>query len=155
MDIETRLKNYRENKARLAVIYSRIDEIQGEPYEEYIEGETLRPVDLERTRVSGGTPISSTERVALSKGLSKEAAQELDKLRREAWQLACEVERVEAAVGGLYERERFVIDRFYIDGLTWNELSRLYKQEFDVWMSVSRLKEYRTNATKKLLRILA
>ena len=150
--IEGRLREHRENKARLRIILQRIEEIRGEPYDQYIEGEVLRPLATDSMKVQSSSGISSTERIATDG--QPEVAHELKALRKDAWELACLAERMDAAISGLSERERFVIQYFYLENLTWYIVRGRYEKEYAMPISDRALREMRRNALVKLARFL-
>lgn len=157
METELRLREYKTNKARLQVIGAQIREMANEPEREYIEGEILRPLAADevcaRTTYTRG---SSTERVALSTDrLNAETRAKIEELKREAHRLSCEVRQIEGALYGLYERERFVVEKFYMEGLTWYIVQVRYEEAYRMPISESALRRAKRQALKRLEGILS
>ena len=77
----------------------------------------------------------------------------LRQMQREYRELAFDVRTVEILLKGLKERERFVVEKTLIEGMTWNELEDCHEKHFGVFLTREGLRRARRVAIEKLCRI--
>lgn len=80
----------------------------------------------------------------------KAMAHELRQLQRERRELLFDIRTVEALLTGLQERERFIIEKNLIDGLTWAQLIDCFEGRYGFHMSVEGLRRARKAAIATL-----
>lgn len=169
MNLEDRLKTYKEKCARIEVLKLEIEGLRErlqhtgihETDEETIEGMMLR-----RTPDGTGTKSydSRVERVALKyKDEQEELSQPEDitylyeQIRAkegELKRLEEEVLPIQKALEGITDRQRFVITEFYIKGNTWYVVGVKHQQVFGNYIGRDTCRKIRDEALRKMRRIL-
>ena len=152
--IENRLRKLKTNEARLRVLVSMYNEIiMDEPLD--IEGEVLKSTLSGENIGRVQSAFSSTERVAMRDWMLDDVSRaRLDEIRKEGQYLSLEVERVRAALDGLHERDRFVVERFYVAGMLWREVLREFSVNFGIEISESTAKRCRYDGIAAMARLL-
>ena len=74
--------------------------------------------------------------------------------RRELSRKQITVTLVDSALTGLTDRERFVVERKFIDGMFWRELIEAYRGTFAMHYSKSAMKKITDTALDKMSRIM-
>jgi len=102
---------------------------------------------------------SIVENTVLEKEKNKE---EVDRLKAELWELAKErlylqikVEYVQALLEGLTAEEKFIIERYYFDGLQWYMVAEKYRQEYGEYKTAKTMKRKGYEALRKMERNLS
>ena len=169
MNLEDRLKTYKEKCARIEVLKLEIEGLRErlqhtgihETDEETIEGMMLR-----RTPDGTGTKSydSRVERVALKyKDEQEELSQPEDitylyeQIRAkegELKRLEEEVLPIQKALEGITDRQRLVITEFYIKGNTWYVVGVKHQQVFGHYIGRDTCRKIRDEALRKMRRIL-
>jgi hypothetical protein len=104
----------------------------------------------------GSTPGNPTERagIALAAGyVSKELAElrsEISKLEAERSQNYKVVLFVDAWLKGLNRKERWIIERFFFDGMTYREINGLYRELYEEPCSKDSLRRLKNAAMSKI-----
>lgn len=75
--------------------------------------------------------------------------------RRELASRQITVVLVDSAMGGLTDRERFVVKSKYIDGMFWREIGEAYEKKFSLPYGKTSLKRISDDALDKICRIMA
>jgi len=155
-EIENELRSYPQHKARLALLQVRAVEIEHEIIE--ARGKLDDPSGV-GAQVLDGMPhahsnASVVERQAerIEKVDDKIYALqwELNDVQAEAFRVGCQVKRVEAWLSGLTERERMVVEGFYIDGLFLSMVRRRYEDEYRTTLSQRYVKKIKSCALEKM-----
>ena len=130
MDI---LEQYRENKIRLNILYAQIaalTEYLNELDGEFIEGETFRH-ELDKPNVQNNRITDATPDITLKLDKYRDKREiifELQAKKLEAAQLQCEVAPIDVALNALTEKEKFLINGFYIQRKTMAQICDEYAQ---------------------------
>ena len=151
--IETRLKTYKSDLSKLHLIECSMKELESEI--QVIEPSYISAIAYSDVPKSATNKFSSiVENTALENERNKA---ELDRLKADLWQLArdriiiqCRVEYVQALLEGLTAEERFVIELFYFDGLTWPAVAEKYRKEYGYYKTARALKYKRRDALEKM-----
>jgi hypothetical protein len=169
MNLEDRLKTYKEKCARIEVLKLEIEGLRErlqhtgihETDEETIEGMMLR-----RTPDGTGTKSydSRVERVALKyKDEQEELSQPEDitylyeQIRAkegELKRLEEEVLPIQKALEGITDKQRLVVTEFYIKGNTWYTVGTKHQQAFGNYIGRDTCRKIRDEALRKIRRIL-
>lgn len=170
MNLEDRLKTYKEKCARIEVLKLEIGGLQEEirlsagieeTDEETIEGMTLRrSLDI----IGRGDNTSKTEKVALNyrqeqNRLSKsrdisDLYEQIRAKQGELKRLEDETLPIEKALKGITDKERLVITEFYIKGNTWYVVGVKHQQVFGNYIGRDTCRKIRDEALRKMRRIL-
>jgi hypothetical protein len=152
-----KLRQYKANKARIAVldvqikqIYEHISDLNGEPVEEQIEGK-LFSIPLSDP-VQGGNMRDPTSMIAFSGNHIeiREAYERIDLLQRERTDLQYLVDEIDAALSVLSEPELFIIEQYYIQGFSWQQVLAHWLNRKGVDMSERWAKNQREFALVKI-----
>lgn len=84
----------------------------------------------------------------------REVEDEIKIKKREMGNKLITVTLVDSALDGLSDREKYVIEKKYIEGAFWRELISSYRDKFDMLYSKSALKKISETAIKKMCRIM-
>ena len=161
MVIIEKLQQYKANKARIAVldvqikqIYEHISALKGEPVEEQIEGK-LFYVPLSDP-VQGGNMSDPTALIAFSDNHVeiREAHERIDVLQRERTGLQYLVDEIDAALSVLSEQELFVIEQYYIQDFSWQQVLIHWMNRKGEDMSESWAKRQRAAGVDKMERTI-
>lgn len=158
--IEARLRRYRSDCARLAVLeIEQADLLRGwsedttskltEPDQDRIEGQVLHPPAIGREGHATGKPSSSTERVAL-KEADNEVQRRADLLAHEIAHLRADIAKIDTALSAITPMERFIVQLFYFDRLSWAAIGMQYHQAYEMIMSERWLRECKRRALKTM-----
>lgn len=175
-EIENLLRTYLEKKSRIKFLELDIEglkkmlEYKGTKHtvtkEEAIESIVLKPNIITDTPKGNGTSEyqSSTEKAALNYEKEMEHINNFDtdkiyskirQLQKEIDILKVDVNKVDIFLSGLTEREKFIAEKFYIHGWTWEEVTYYYNQKFPIAKGIRALKDYRNSLIEKINRISA
>jgi hypothetical protein len=170
LDLESRLKTYREKTARIAVLELEIqgleEEIKHSTGIHETDMETIEGMALRRSLEGAGANdnTSKTERVAINyKGeqsrLSK--PQSVSYLREQIRRREGELKRlqdetlpIEKALQGITDKQRLVVTEFYIKGNTWYVVGVKHQQVFGNYIGRDTCRKIRDEALRKIRRIL-
>lgn len=167
--MEERLRRYKETKAKLAVkmielegleeYLQNISEVEIETDAEIIEGLTFARSD--EVRVSGGRFANKIEKIAQRlenerkyQKDTKKVRERIYELRREIRSLKEEVEIIEAALAGLTEEERLVVEQYYCEHKEYEKIIDEYCRKYKRWVSYSTVKNLKRLGMEKMQRIL-
>ena len=170
MDLESRLKTYREKTARIAVLELEIqgleEEIKHSTGIHETDMETIEGMALRRTLdgVGGKGNESKVERVALKykdeqgelcrpKNISHLYEQIRDK-QGELKRLQDEPLPVEKALKGITDKQRLIVTEYYINGNNWYRVGMIHQDTFGYYIGKYACQKVRDEALKKMRRIL-
>lgn len=172
MNIEKALREYREKKARIAILELELEGLKEElklstgfteTDEETILGMTFKR-DISSNNVSSGNNSSKTERVAIKYKNEQDklrSPKSLDKIYEQIRQkdgekkrLQEEIQPIKIAIAGLSEKERLIIDEKYIENNSWYIVGQRYKERFGVYIAERTCKNIKQEAFDRLKRIL-
>ncbi|MFA5378474.1 MAG: hypothetical protein WC455_22155 [Dehalococcoidia bacterium] len=157
--IESELRTYREKSARLAVLRARAVEIEHKIIELRARAEDPSGVGAAvldgMPHVKSGTSVVERQAILGEHDTDeiRDLQHELERVNGLAYEVGCEVARVEAWIMALSERERFVIKAFYFDGLFWGTIRRRYEDEYKMPLSERQMKRLRIQAIEKIERV--
>lgn len=171
MNIEKMLKEYREKCARIDILELEIEGlIEAIPHAEGImetDEETIEGMALGRSMEGpgqSGNTSSKTERVALNykeqQGKLKtptaisELYEEIRKREAEKKRLLREVEPIKIALNGLSDKERLIIEEFYIKNNSWYVVTVRYQQRYGYPVIKDTCRKIRAAAINKIKRIM-
>lgn len=160
--IESELKAYKENAARLAELVSRAADIEREIF--LLRSELCSdPSGIGASRIDGMPHTqgntSIVERMALM-GIGDtpeiyRLQHELYSINDEIYKLGRKVCAVERWISALSERERVIIEAFYFDGLWLSVARRRYEERYALSLSHRRAKQIKRDALQKIERVVA
>ena len=155
--MEQELRAYRENAARLSVLQARAIEIEHTLMELRADNSGIGAQNIDGMP-HGTSPGSITERMALLAvaGESPEVRdlqRELDTVQTEAHALGRRTGAVERWLNGLNERERWVVEMFYFEGLFWSIVRRRYEDRYRVTLSDRWARQMKHEALAKMQRV--
>ena len=151
--IEQKLREYKSNLSKLKLIECSMKQLENEIQvlePSYISAYAFSDVPTGKTyKIS--SPVEKTV-------LEQENKQEkVDKLKgrlrdmaKERLHLQCKVEEVQALLVGMTDEERFVIEKYYFDGLAWHIVSEKYRREYGIYKTARTLKAKRYDALRKM-----
>ena len=155
--IEQKLREYKSNLSKLKLIECSMKQIESEI-------QVLEPSYISAYAFSDAPP-SKTNKISSpveNTVLAEENKREkVDKLKERLWDMAkerlylkCKVEEVEAYLTALGAEERFVIEQFYFEKLTWRMVADKYRKEFGNYISREPLRKKKKAALEKMEKIL-
>ena len=155
--IEQKLREHKSNLSKLKLIECSMKQIESEI-------QVLEPSYISAYAFSD-TPPSKTNKILSpveNTVLAEENKREkVDKLKERLWDMAkerlylkCKVEEVEAYLTALGAEERFVIEQFYFEKLTWRMVADKYRKEFGNYISREPLRKKKKAALEKMEKIL-
>jgi hypothetical protein len=170
LDLESRLKTYREKTARIAVLELEIqgleEEIKHSTGIHETDMETIEGMALRRALdgVGGKGNESKVERVALKykdeqgelcrpKNISHLYEQIRDK-QGELKRLQDETLPVEKALKGITDKQRLIVTEYYINGNNWYRVGMIHQDTFGYYIGKYACQKVRDEALKKMRRIL-
>ena len=151
--IEQKLREYKSNLSKLKLTECSMKQIESEIQvlePSYISAYSFSDAPPSKTyKIS--SPVENTVLAEESK------LEKVDKLKDRLWDMAkerlclqCKVEEVEALLVGLTAEERFVVEMFYFERLTWPMIADKYREKFKIYKSIRPLKYKRDDALRKL-----
>ena len=154
--IEKRLRQYKSDTSKLHLIECEMKRIESEI--EVLEPSYILAYDYTAPRVQHTRRASPVEILAVENE-KKEA--EANRLKNELWELArdrlilqIKVEYTEALLECLTEEERFVIEKYYFDGLPWYAVAERYRSKYGIYKTARTMKSKRYEAVQKMVQNL-
>jgi len=157
--IEHGLRTYREKSARLAVLQTRAAEIEREIIERRAmlddpSGVTATVLDgMPRAHTVGSIVERQVIRCDRDTDEIRALQHELDRVQTEAFCVGQRVAEAEAWLSALDERERALVEAYYLDGLPWDMACAKYQQRYQAQISRSWAKHMRNKALEKMERV--
>jgi len=157
--IEHGLRTYRENAARLAVLQTRAVEIEHEIIERRAmlddpSGVGAAVLDgMPRAHTVGSIVERQVIRCDRDTDEIRALQHELDRVQTEAFCVGQRVAEAEAWLSALDERERALVEAYYLDGLQWDMVCVRYQQRYQAQISRSWAKRIRNQALEKMERV--
>jgi len=156
--IEQILKRHKSNLSQLYIIECQMQEIENSI--QLLDPSYISAVSYSMIPKSITNKFNSiVENTVLEKEKNKE---EVDRLKAELWELAKErlylqikVEYVQALLEGLTAEEKFIIERYYFDGLQWYMVAEKYRQEYGEYKTAKTMKRKGYEALRKMERNLS
>ena len=153
INIEEMLEKYKSNRSQLELLECKMQRKENEI--QLLDPSYISAVQYSDMPKSKTNKFSSVvENTVIETELNKEEA---NRLKGELWDMASEhfdlklkVKEVNALLEGLTEEERFVIEQFYINDVTWRIVAERYCKEFGIYISKTPLKNKRDNAFEKM-----
>ena len=160
--VKQMLQSYREDKARCQYLDNEIPQL--EKMAEALRSEMIDDA-VSITQVISDMPRGTSVSDPTGKlgalfaaGYTPEHIRQVEKQikakKRERARKQVTVTLVDSALTGLTDRERFVVERKFIDGMFWRELIEAYKAAFEMHYSKSALKKITDAALDKISRIM-
>jgi hypothetical protein len=156
--IEQKLREYKSNLSKYKLIECSMKQIESEI-------QVLEPSYISAYAFSDAPP-SKTYKISSpveNTVLAEESKREkVDKLKERLWDMAkerlylqCKVEEVEAYLTALGAEERFIVEQFFFEGLTWRMVADRYRKEFGNYISRDPLRKKKKDALVKMDKILS
>lgn len=151
--IEQKLREYKSNLSKLKLIECSMKQIESEI-------QVLEPSYISAYAFTDAPPsktykISSVVEKTVLEGENRR--EKVDKLKERLWDMAkerlylqCKVEAVEAYLTALGAEERFIIEQFYFEKLTWRMVAERYRREFGNYISRNSLVRKKRSALDKM-----
>jgi DNA-directed RNA polymerase specialized sigma subunit len=166
MNIQDLLKGYKVNRAKVRIAHLEIEQLQDllstqikydESTDEVIEGMSLPAVVISDGGGKSGKISSPTESVAFAYLIEwradpparLEIRQKITNLLSSIYGMELSIKLVDGAMTALTDRQRFVIEHLYFEGLSWMRVAEAFEQQFEYREEVT-LKRYRKEALDKL-----
>lgn len=159
MEIEHELRHFRETKGTAAFVANELELLKGLKADRAFRDEGIEAGSLggaEHTVTKGAAKRSRVERCGMRQaagGDGDELDAEIRSLEHRLRHLRYRIQRVEAMLSALTQRERLVVQKFYIEGHPWSDVVALYKQEMPSPREADALKATRNAAMAKLQQI--
>ena len=172
-EVETMLKNHKENEAKLTEIRIKQEEYQkrleyaGTVYEdtpeEVIENmqvagqgyDTLRSNTNKTTDKVANTALNyEKELTHINKEDREYLTRKLEEFKEEEDILNKKIARVKNLLNRLTKEERLVIEVYYIEEEKWENVEEQYEDEFKKHKTIRKLQTHRDEAIQKMLNIL-
>lgn len=172
-EVETILKNHKENEAKLTEIRIKQEEYQkrleyaGTVYEdtpeEVIENmqvsgqsyDTLRSNTNKTTDKVANTALNyEKELTHINKEDREYLTRKLEEFKEEEDILNKKIARVKNLLNRLTKEERLVIEVYYIEEEKWENVEEQYEDEFKKHKTIRKLQTHRDEAIQKMLNIL-
>jgi len=160
--VKQMLQSYREDRARCAYLENEIPQL-----EQMAEALRTEMVDdaVSITQVISDMPRGTSVSDPTGKlgalfaaGYTPDHIRQVEKQirakKRELAKKRITVTLVDSAMEGLTDRERFVAERKFIDGMFWRELIEAYKNRFEMLYSKNALRNLSDTALDKMCRIM-
>lgn len=151
--IEQKLREYKSNLSKLKLIECSMKQIESEI--QVLEPSYISAYQYSDVPPSKTNKISSpVENIVIENENKRE---KVDKLKERLWDMAkerlylqCKVEMVEAYLTALGAEERFIIEQFYFEKLTWRMVAERYRKEFGNYISRNSLVRKKRSALDKM-----
>lgn len=159
-EIEERLKTYRFEVGRCGHLLNEIEltKREIEAAKSGLAGDLAGPAAQVITDMPRGTSVGNpTEKIGimLASGYKSDEIQELEaklgELLAEYTERKKTVDYVESWLGGLPERERWMIEMQVVDGVIWREIITKYPEKFGEYRSKDTLKRIRDKAFEMII----
>lgn len=170
MDLEERLKTYREKTARIAILELEIQGLEAEVKMstgiQETDDETISGMALRRALdgAGGGDNTSKVERVALNYKAEQERLQkpqdvsylysQIKDKQGELKRLLDETLPIEKALQGITDKQKLIITEFYLRGNSWYTVGVRHQQAFGAFIQKDTCRKIRDQAMEKMRRIL-
>ncbi len=151
--IEQKLREYKSNLSRLKLIECSMKQIESEIQvlePSYISAYTFSDTPPSKTNKTS----SPVENCVLE---SENKREKVDKLKERLWDMAkerlhlqCKVEEVQAYLTALGAEEKFIIEQFYFEKLTWRIVAERYRREFGNYISRDTLRKKKKAAIRQM-----
>lgn len=160
--VKQMLQNYREDKARCQYLENEIpqlekmaDALRSEMIDDAV---SITQVISDMPRGTSVSDPTGKLGALFAAGYTPEHIRQVEtQIRAKKRELANKlitVTLVDSAMGGLTDRERFIIQGKFIDGMFWRELIEAYKGTFAMLYSKTALRNLSDTALDKMCRIM-
>ena len=153
--IEQKLREYKSNLSKLKLIECSMKQIESEI--QVLEPSYISAYSFSETPPSKTNNISSPVENCVLDGENRR--EKVDKLKEQLWDMAkerlylqCKVEEVQAYLTALGAEERFIIEQFYFQKLTWRMVAERYRREFGNYVSRDTLRKKKKTAINQMER---
>lgn len=172
-EVETMLRNHKEEEAKLTEIKLKEEEYQerydyaGTVYEDteeevienmQVSGQPYDSIHSNTNKITdkvSNTAINYQKEIAhINKEDREYLKRKLLEFKKEENDLNKKVVRVKNLLNRITTEERFVIKLYYLDSAKWDYVEKEYFSEFEKHKSIKQLQTYRDNALQKMLNIL-
>ena len=151
--IESKLREYKSNLSKLKLIECSMKQLENEIQvlePSYISAYAFSDAPTGKTyKIS--SPVENTVLAEESK------LEKVDKLKERLWDMAkerlylqCKVEEVQAYLTALGAEERFVVEQFCFEKLTWRMVAERYRREFGNYISRDTLRKKKKAAIRQM-----
>jgi chromosome segregation ATPase len=154
-DLEEMLKKHKENLSNRLSAENEIERLENklkllEP--SYIQGTAYSDMPKSKTNKFHSTVENNVIDMEYQQTEISALKSNLEWWRDELKEYQYRTRKVEALLEGLTEEEKFVVEQFYINDVTWRIVAERYRKEFGVYISRTPLKNKRDNAFEKMER---
>ena len=151
--IEQKLREYRSNLSKLKLTECSMKQLENEI--QVLEPSYISAYAFSDTPPSKTNRISSVVENTVLEGENRreqvgKLKERLRDMAKERLYLQCKVEIVQALLVGMTDEERFVIEKYYFDGLAWHIVSEKYRREYGIYKTARTLKAKRYDALRKM-----
>lgn len=151
--IEQKLREYKSNLSKLKLTECSMKQIESEI--QVLEPSYISAYAFTDTPPSKTNKISSVvENTVLE---TENKREKVEKLKDRLWDMAkerlylqCKVEEVEAYLTALGSEEKFIIEQFYFEKLTWRIVAERYRREFGNYISRDTLRKKKKAAIRQM-----
>jgi len=151
--IEQKLREYKSNLSKLKLIECSMKQIESEI--QVLEPSYISAYSFSDTPPSKTNNISSPVENCVLDGENRR--EKVDKLKERLWDMAkerlhlqCKVEEVQAYLTALGAEERFVVEQFCFEKLTWRMVAERYRREFGNYISRDTLRKKKKAAIRQM-----
>ena len=151
--IEQKLREYKSNISKLKLTECSMKQIESEI--QVLEPSYISAYSFSDTPPSNTNKISSPVENCVLDGENRR--EKVDKLKERLWDMAkerlhlqCKVEEVQAYLTALGAEERFVVEQFCFEKLTWRMVAERYRREFGNYISRDTLRKKKKAAIRQM-----
>ena len=151
--IEKKLREYKSNLSKLKLTECSMKQLESEI-------QVLEPSYISAYAFSDAPPSKTNKISSVVENTvldSENKREKVDKLKERLWDMAkerlylqCKVEEVEAYLTALGAEEKFIIQQFYFERLTWRIVAERYRREFGNYISRESLRNKKKRALDKM-----
>lgn len=153
MDYKIYFKQYKTNLSLLALKNIERQQLMRdilESKEPSVKAQVITDMPMQHSNES------STERfVVRSEEQMEELNARLHIVENEYFDLKCKCDEAEAYLNVLSNKERYIIEQFYLEDLEWSLVQNAYQCYYKEWRTIKQLKEIRNKGLAKINNLIA
>ncbi len=159
MDFEKELKAFKEIVAMVAFLENELELLIEQKNDNMIEDGEIEANALSNTNHTivnaGSNHISKVESQAISYVMNhnEHLNKEIRAIEKKLKEYRYMMKRMEAMLSVLTQREKLVIQKFFIDGYPWSDVVAFYKEQMPSPREADALKATRSNAIAKMKKV--
>lgn len=159
MDFEKELKAYKEIVAMVAFLENELELLVEQKNDNILEDGEIEANALSNTNHAvvnvSSKHVSKVENQAISYAMdyNHQLNKEIKTIEKKLKEYRYMMKRMEAMLSVLTQREKLVIQKFYIDGYPWSDVVAFYKEQMPSPREADALKATKCNAIAKMKKV--